>query len=67
MTENEGKRIAVQIPLEQWEVIKAVLGSSDDQAETLEIVEDIPFMESIEKRRDQAKRKVGRRIEEIDV
>ena len=66
VTDNEGKRIAVQIPLDQWEIIKAELESYDGDIETAEIMADIDFMKSIERGTDQAKRKIGRRIEEID-
>jgi hypothetical protein len=31
--DNEGKRIAVQIPIEQWEAIKAELESYDGDGE----------------------------------
>ena len=67
MIGNEGKRIAVQIPIEQWETIKAELGSYDGDSETAEIMVDAGLMESIERGREQAKHRTGRRIEEIDV
>ena len=67
MIDNEGKRIAVQIPIKQWEAIKAELESYDGNIETAEIMADAGLMESIEKGRDQAKRRTGQRIEEIDV
>jgi len=67
VTDNEGKRIAVQIPLDQWEVIKAELESYDGDIETAEIMADTEFVKSIERGRDQAKRRIGRRIEEIDI
>jgi hypothetical protein len=65
--DNEGKRIAVQIPIEQWEAIKAELESYDGDSETAEIMADAGLMESVERGRDQAKHRTGRRIEEIDV
>jgi len=67
VTDNDGRRIAVQIPLDQWEIIKAELESYDGDIETAEIMADAEFMQSIEKGRDQAKRRIGRRIEEIDI
>lgn len=67
VTDNEGRRIAVQIPLDQWELIRAELESYDGDIETAEIMTDSEFRESIEKGRDQAKRRIGRRIEEIDI
>ncbi len=65
--DNEGKRIAVQIPIEQWEAIKAELESYDGEGETAEIMADAGLMESVARGRDQAKHRNGRRIEEIDV
>lgn len=65
--DNEGKHIAVQIPIEQWEAIKAELESYDGDSETAEIMADAGFVESIERGRDQAKRRTGRRVDEIDV
>jgi hypothetical protein len=67
VTDNEGRRIAVQIPLDQWEIIKAELESYNGDVETAEIMADAEFMKSIERGRDQAKKRIGRRIEEIDV
>ena len=67
VTDNQGKRIAVQIPIDQWKVIEAELESYDSDSETAEIMPDVGFMESIERGRNQAKRKIGRRIEEIDI
>jgi hypothetical protein len=67
VTDKEGKRIAVQIPVEQWEVIKAELESCDGETETAEILADTVLMKSIEKGRHQARQTIGRRIEEIDV
>ena len=65
--DNNGKRVAVQIPIEQWEAIKAELESYDGDSETAEIMADVGLMESIERGRHQAKHRTGRRIEEIDV
>ena len=47
VTDNEGKHIAVQIPIEQWEAIKAELESYDGDSETAAIMADVGFMESI--------------------
>lgn len=65
--DNEGKRIAVQIPIEQWEAIKAEIESYDGDSETAEIMADVGLMESIERGRHQAKHRTGRPIQEIDV
>lgn len=67
VTDEKGKPIAVQIPLDQWEIIKAELDSWDGEAETAEILADSNLMESISRGRQQARRKIGRRIEEMEV
>jgi len=67
VTDEKGKRIAVQIPLDQWEIIQAELESYDGDAETDEILADPDLVKSIKKGREQARRKKGRRIEEIDL
>jgi len=67
VTDDKGNRVAVQIPLDQWEAIKAELESYDADDETADIMADSGLMESIGRGRDQARRKIGRRIEEIDV
>ena len=66
VTDDKGNRVAVQIPLEQWEIIKAEIESYDAKGETAEILADAGLMASINKGREQAKKKIGRRIEEID-
>ncbi len=67
VTDEKGKPIAVQIPLDQWEIIKAELDSWDGEAETAEIMADSNLMGSISRGRQQARRKIGRRIEEMEV
>ena len=67
VTDDKGNRVAVQIPLEQWEIIKAELESYDADDETAEIAADSELMQSINRGREQAKRKSGRRIEEMAV
>ena len=67
VTDDKGNRVAVQIPLDQWEIIKAELESYDTDSETAEIMADPGLMESVQRGSVQAKRKIGRRIEEIDV
>jgi hypothetical protein len=59
VTDNEGNRIAVQIPLDQWEVIKAELESYDGEFETAEILADHDLMDSIKRGREQAKSEAG--------
>jgi len=67
VTDDKGNRVAVQIPLDQWEIIRAEIESYDADSETAEILADPGLMESIRRGRQQAKRRVGRHIREIDV
>jgi hypothetical protein len=67
VTDDQGNRIAVQIPMHDWEIIKAELESYDADVETVEIAADAELLESIDRGREQAKRKRGRRVEEIDL
>jgi hypothetical protein len=67
VTNTEGDRIAVQIPLEQWEIIKAELGLYNGDDETAEIMADVDLVQSIKTGREQARRGVGRRLEDVNV
>jgi hypothetical protein len=67
VTNTEGDRVAIQIPLEQWEIIKAELGLYNGDDETAEIMADVDLMQSIKTGREQARRGGGRRLEEINV
>jgi len=66
VTDDKGNRVAVQIPLDQWEIIKAEIESYDTDSETAEIMADQELMSSIRRGRAQAKQRIGRRMEEID-
>ena len=66
VTDDKGNRIAVQIPLDQWEIIKAELETYDSGTETAEIMSDATLVDSIQRGREQAKRRIGRRVEEIE-
>jgi len=67
VTDDRGNRIAVQIPLAQWEIIKAEIEVYDGVGEMAEIMADPDLVETIRRGRDQARRKLGRRAEEINV
>ena len=67
VTDDRGNRIAVQIPLAQWEIIEAELEVYDSASEMDEIMADPDLIETIRRGRELAKRKVGRRAEEISV
>ncbi len=61
-------REAIEQYMEDLEdIIVATRRLNDDDAETSEIMADAGLMESIREGRDQARQRIGRRIEEIDV
>lgn len=65
VTDDKGNPIAVQIPLDQWEIIKAELDSWDGEHESAEIMGDPNLLDSIKKGREHARRMIGRNIREI--
>ncbi len=65
VTDDQGNRVAVQIPLDQWEIIKTELELYDGDTETAEIMADADLVESIDRGRSQARQRIGRRVEEI--
>ena len=67
LTDDRGNRIAVQIPLAQWEIIEAELEVYDSASEMDEIMADPDLIETIRRGRELARRKLGRRAEEISV
>jgi hypothetical protein len=67
VTDDRGNRIAVQLPLAQWEIIKAELEVYDSASEMAEIMDDPDLVETIRRGRELARRKLGRRAEEINV
>jgi hypothetical protein len=67
VTDDKGNPVAVQIPLDQWEIIKAELDSWDGETETAEILADPGLVDSIQKGREQVRRRLGCPISEIDV
>lgn len=64
--DSEGKKIAVQIPLEKWEIIKAEMKLYDSDKEMAEILADSELMASIKKVREQAGRKIGTPLSEVE-
>ena len=67
VTDTEGKTIAVQIPLEDWKLIKAELELYDTDEEMAEILADSDLMASIEKGREQARKKTGIPLSEVEL
>jgi PHD/YefM family antitoxin component YafN of YafNO toxin-antitoxin module len=67
VTDTEGKTIAVQIPLEDWKLIKAELELYDTDEEMAEILADSDLMASIKKGREQAQKKVGIPLSEVEL
>jgi hypothetical protein len=67
VTDEGGQRIAVQIPLDQWALIKAELGFYGSEEETTEILMDERLMNAIRKGKEQAEQGKGRFLSEVEV
>jgi len=67
VTDDRGDRIAVQIPLAQWELIEAELQVYDGASEMAEIMADPDLVDTIRRGKELARQKLGRRAEEISV
>jgi len=67
VVDEAGKQVAVQIPIDQWEIIKAKLELYEADEETAEILADPELLKAIQGGREQARQRLGRPIEEIDL
>lgn len=65
--DEHGQRVAVQIPIAQWEIIQAELARYDGDEETAEIMADPELVEAIKRGREQARRKIGRPLAEVEL
>lgn len=67
VTNEKGKRIAVLLPIDQWQIILEELGVYGSDEETAEILADSAFLASIAKGREQARKREGRPLHEVEV
>lgn len=67
VTDESGTPIAVQIPIRDWKLIKAELEPYDGETETVEILADSEFLDSIMRGREQVRRRAGKPLTEVSV
>ncbi len=67
VTDENGIPVAVQIPIQDWKLIKAELESYDGDSETAEILADAEFLASLMRGRNQANQKKGKPLSEVSI
>lgn len=67
VTDESGTPIAVQIPIQDWKLIKAELEPYDGETETVEILADSEFLASITRGRKQIKQRLGKPLSEVSI
>ena len=67
VTDESGTPIAVQIPIQEWKLIKAELEPYDGETETTEILADSEFLASITRGREQIKQRLGKPLSGISI
>jgi len=67
VTDESGTPVAVQIPIRDWELIKAGLYPYDSDLETAAILEDKELYVSVMRGGAQAKRREGNPLSEISI
>ena len=67
VTDESGTPVAVQIPIQDWELIKAELRPYDADSETTAILEDKELYVSVMRGGAQAKRWEGKPLSEISI
>jgi len=67
VTDESGTPVAVQIPIHDWERIKAELRPYDADSETAAILEDKELYVSVIRGGAQAKRREGKPLSEISI
>lgn len=67
VTDESGTPVAVQIPIQDWQLIKAELESYDGDLETTEILADSEFLASVMRGREQSIRRQGKPLSEVTI
>jgi hypothetical protein len=67
VTDESGTPVAMQIPIQDWELIKAELHPYDADSETAAILEDKELYVSVMRGGTQAKRREGKTLSEISI
>jgi len=67
VTDESGTAVAVQISIQDWNLIKAELAPYDEGTETTEILADTEFLASVMRGREQVKLRKGKPLSEISI
>ncbi|WP_457553779.1 hypothetical protein [Desulfobacula sp.] len=67
VTDERGTPVAVQIPIQDWKLIKAELEPYYGETETAEILADGKFLDSLTRGREQIKQRLGKPLSEVSV
>ncbi len=67
VTDESGATVAVQIPIQDWKLIKAELEPYDGDTETAEILADAEFLASVIRGREQVKQRKGKPLSEVSI
>lgn len=67
VTDENGATVAVQIPIQDWKLIRAELESYDGDSETAAILADAEFLASVIRGGEQAKQRKGKPLSEVAI
>ena len=67
VTDENGATVAVQIPIQEWKLIKAELESYDGDSETEEILADSEFLASVLRGGEQVRQRKGKPLSEVSI
>jgi PHD/YefM family antitoxin component YafN of YafNO toxin-antitoxin module len=67
VTDESGTPVAVQIPIQDWKLIKAELEPYDGDSETAEILDDAELLASVMRGREQVKRRQGKPLSKVSI
>ena len=67
VTDESGATVAVQIPIQDWKLIKAELEPYDGDTETAEILADAEFLASVIQGGKQVKQRKGKPLSEVSI
>ena len=63
--DENGATVAVQIPIQEWKLIKAELEQYDSDFETAEILADAEFLASVIRGGEQVKQRKGKSLSDV--
>lgn len=67
VTDESGTPVAVQIPIQDWKLIKAELEPYDGDSETAAILADTELLASVMRGKKQVKQRQGRPLSKVSI